>query len=96
MAKRLAYYAETYEILPDTQFGRWPGRATEQALLVFANAINRAWLKDRVVTFVAFDLKGAFNRAIKKTLDTRLKEKGIPTTARQWIQSFMEGRLANI
>jgi len=41
MAKRLAYYAEAYEILPDTQFGRWPGRATEQALLVVAKPEHR-------------------------------------------------------
>jgi hypothetical protein len=96
MARRLMYYAETYGLLPDTQFGGWPGRTTEQALLVLANAIDRAWLKDRVVTLVAFDLKGAFNGVNKTTLDSRLREKGIPTTARRWIQSFMEGRLTNI
>jgi hypothetical protein len=41
MAKRLSYYAETYELLPDTQFGGRPGRTTEQALLVLANAIGQ-------------------------------------------------------
>lgn len=39
MAKRLSYYAETYGLLPDTQFGSRPGRNTEQALLVLANAM---------------------------------------------------------
>jgi hypothetical protein len=42
MAKRLSYYAETYGLLPDTQFGGRPGRTTEQALLVLANAIDQA------------------------------------------------------
>jgi hypothetical protein len=83
-------------LFPDTQFGDRPGRTTEQALLVLANAIDRAWLKDKVVTLVAFDLKGAFNGVNKMTLGSRLKEKGIPTTARRWIQNFMDGRLANI
>jgi hypothetical protein len=60
MVRRLSYYVETHGLFPDTQFGDRPGRTTEQALLVLANAIDRAWLKDKVVTLVAFDLKGAF------------------------------------
>ena len=91
MARRLSYYAETHGLLLNTQFGGRPGRTTEQALLVLANAIDQAWLKDKVVTLVAFDLKGAFNGVNKMTLDSRLKEKGIPTTARRWIQNFMDG-----
>jgi hypothetical protein len=31
MAKRLSYYAETYRLLPNTQFGGRPGGNTEQA-----------------------------------------------------------------
>jgi Reverse transcriptase (RNA-dependent DNA polymerase) len=61
IAKRLSYYAERYRLLPDTQFGGRLGRTTEQALLVLASAIDQALLKDKVVTLVAFDLKGAFN-----------------------------------
>jgi hypothetical protein len=60
MAKRLSYYAEIHRLLPDAQFGGRPGRNTEQALLVLANAIDRAWLKQKVITLVAFDLKGAW------------------------------------
>lgn len=76
--------------------GGRPGRTAEQALLVLANAIDQAWLKDRVATLVEFDLKGAFNRVNKLTLAIRLKGKGITIKARRWIQSFMEVRLANI
>ena len=72
VTKRLSYYAETYELLLDTQFGGQPGRNTEQALLVLANAINRAWLKSKVVTLIAFDLKGAFNGVKKASLDDHL------------------------
>ena len=96
MAKRLAYWAETHRLLPETQFGGRAGRTTEQALLVLANAIDRAWMKGKVVTLVAFDLKNAFNGVNGKTLDVRLKEKGIPIKARNWIRSFMEDRSASI
>jgi hypothetical protein len=50
---------------------------------VLANAIDRAWLGQRVVTLVAFDLKGAFNRVNKISLDARLKAKGIPAVLRR-------------
>jgi ribonuclease HI len=96
MAKRLSYLAEHHGLLPDTQFGGRPGRTTEQALLILTNAIDRAWHGQRVITLVAFDLKGAFNGVNQISLDTRLQSKGIPTVARRWIASFMSGRQANI
>lgn len=96
MARRLSYYAETHGLLPNTQFGGRPGRTTEQALLVLANAIDRAWCQQKVVTLVAFDLKGAFNGVNKKSVDHRLQTKGIRAIARKWIASVMSDRFANI
>ncbi|KAI3093180.1 hypothetical protein CBS147333_10127 [Penicillium roqueforti] len=96
MARRLSFFAEHYGLLPDTQFGGRPGRTTEQALLMLANAIDRAWYRQKVVTLVAFDLKGAFNGVNKTSLDIRLQSKGIPSVARTWIASFMSGRQASI
>lgn len=96
IARRLSFYAEHYGLLPDTQFGGRPGRTTEQALLVLANAIDKAWYKQKVVTLVAFDLKGAFNGVNQISLDARLQSKGIPLVARRWITSFMSGRQASI
>ena len=96
IARRLSFWAESHSLLPDTQFGGRPGRTTEQALLVLANAVDQAWLRGKVVTLVAFDLKGAFNGVNGTTLDARLREKGIPSQAREWIQSFMQDRMASI
>ncbi|CEL10491.1 Putative Reverse transcriptase [Aspergillus calidoustus] len=96
IARRLSFWAETHKLLPDTQFGGRPGRNTEQALLVLANEVDRAWLRSKVVTLIAFDLKGAFNGVNKLSLDVCLQAKGIPTVARLWIGSFMEDRFANI
>lgn len=69
IARRLSYYVETHQLLPDTQFGGRPGRDTEQALLVLANSIDQAWLRGKVVTLIAFDLKRAFNGVNHTTLD---------------------------
>lgn len=62
MAKRLLYCVESRGFLPEMQFGGRPGRNTEQAPLVLANAVDRAclYLSSKIVTLIAFDLKGAF------------------------------------
>ncbi|GCB25864.1 probable RNA-directed DNA polymerase from transposon X-element [Aspergillus awamori] len=96
MARRLSYWAERFKLLPDTQFGGRPGRNTEQALLVLANAVYRAWERSRVVTLIAFDLKGAFNEVHQTSLDARLRAKSIPPKARQWIRSFLDDRQASV
>lgn len=72
VARRLSFYAEKYGLLPDTQFGGRPGRSTEQALLILASTIDKALRKSKVLTLVAFDLKGAFNAVSKDSLDSRL------------------------
>ncbi|EED16651.1 zinc knuckle domain protein [Talaromyces stipitatus ATCC 10500] len=90
MACRLSFWAESYKLLPDTQFRGRPGRNTEQALLTLANAIDRAWLRSKVITLVAFNLTGAFNGVNNSSLDACLQAKGIPTIARRWIRSFIE------
>ena len=82
--------------MPDTRFEGRPGRTAEQALLVLANAIDRAWYRQKIVTLGAFDLKGVFNGVNRTSLDFRLRAKGIPTVARRWISGFMSRRQANI
>lgn len=96
MARRLSYLAEKHGLLPNSQFGGRPGRTTEQALLVLSSAIDKAWYKHKVVTLVAFDLKGAFNGVNKASLNASLQKRQIPTVARKWIASFMSDRHANI
>lgn len=64
--------------------------------MVLSNAIDRAWYKHKVVTLVAFDLKGAFNGVNKTSLNSCLQARRIPTIARKWIASFMSDRHASI
>jgi len=96
IARRLSYLAEKHNLLPKSQFGGRPGRTTEQALLVLSSAIDQAWYKHKVVTLIAFDLKGAFNGVNKTSLDSSLRARRIPIVARKWIASFMSDRHANI
>ena len=48
------------------------------------------------VTLVAFDLKEAFNSVHSNTLEARLRERRIPSPAREWIRSFMQERSASV
>jgi ribonuclease HI len=96
VAKRLSFYAEKYNLLPDTQYGARPGRSTEQALLILVNAIWTAWRDHKVLTLMAFDLKGAFNAVNKDVLDHCLGQRRVPLQARTWIESFMENRSASV
>ncbi len=59
-------------------------------MLVLANAVNQAWLRGRVVTLLAFDLKGVSNEVSTITLGARLRESAIPAQTRTWIHSFMQ------
>jgi hypothetical protein len=45
---------------------------------------------------IAFDLKGAFNRVNKISLNACLWVKGIPAVARKWIASFISNYFTNI
>lgn len=94
MAKRLTYYAKRYNLLPNTQFEGLPRKTTKQALLILTKAIIKAWKKSKVISLMAFDLKGAFNEIAKRVLNQCLRKKGIPSKTRNWIQSFMTNRWA--
>jgi ribonuclease HI len=96
IAKRMSYYVENYNLLPNTQFGGRPGRSTEQALLILVDAIWKAWRQNKVVTLMALDIKGAFNGVNRLAMDHLLRGMGIPKIAREWTNSFMKDRWACI
>jgi hypothetical protein len=78
MAQQFSYLAEKGGLLPNSQFGGRPGRTTEQAPLVLSSVIDQAWSKHKVVTLIAFNLKGAFNGVNKASLDMSLQARRIP------------------
>ena len=89
-ARCLLFWVKAYKLLLDTRFGGRPGRNTEQVLLALTNAIDREWLRSKIITLIVFDLKGALSGVRKVSLDARLRAKGIPMMARRWIYICME------
>ncbi|OQE11161.1 hypothetical protein PENFLA_c080G07693 [Penicillium flavigenum] len=68
----------------------------EAVVALLLNAIDRAWYKNKVVTLVSFDLKGAFNGVNQTSLDACLRAGRIPVVVRKWIASFISDRYTSI
>jgi hypothetical protein len=96
VARRLSYWAETHGLLPNNQFGARPRRSCEQALVILVDRIRAAWRKQRVLSLVSFDVKGAYNGVPHQVLTARLKAKGIPTQVVEWVASFCTQRSATM
>lgn len=96
VARRLSYWAETWNLLPHTQFGARPRRSCEQALILLVEHIKDAWRKGNVLSLLSFDVKGAYNGVPKEVLLAKLESSGMPQAMVQWIRSFCSERKASI
>ena len=96
LARRLSYWAETYNLLLDTQFGARPRRSCDQALVLLTEKIQEAWRKQKVLSLVSFDVKGAYNGVPRQVLVSRLRAKGIPERVTKWVDSFCANRRVTV
>jgi len=72
-SRHISYAVETFGLLPANHFGARKRRSTEQALLLLQEQIYKAWRSRRVLSFVSFDVKGAYNGVFKDRLLQRLR-----------------------
>jgi ribonuclease HI len=96
MAARLSYIAEKYNLLPENHFGARPKRSAEQALNVVVERIYQAWRRQKILTLVSFDVKGAFNGVHAHVLERRLRSRRVPDQATKWIRNFCSQRKAQV
>jgi hypothetical protein len=96
IATRLAFYVEEHDLLPTTHFGARRRRNAEHALMTLVERIHYAWRKQRVVSLLSFDVKGAYNGVVPEVLLRRLRKHGIPEELIQWIGDFCRDRTATI
>ena len=61
MVDTISYLTETYELLPAHHYGGWPGRSTEDAMMILTENIYKAWKNQKIYTAVFMDVAGAFN-----------------------------------
>jgi hypothetical protein len=96
VAERLAYLAETHNLLPKNHFGARKGRSATQALSTLQESIFQAWKEKKVLSLVSFDIKGAYNGVDIEVLAQRLRERGIPRQLVTWVLDFCTERRASV
>ena len=92
----VAYYAETYHLLPKNHFGARKARSATDALCILQESAFQAWRDHKILSLISFDVRGAFNGVDVEVLVKRLKRRGIPQLIVNWTQSFCTGRNAAV
>jgi hypothetical protein len=95
IARRLAYWAETHDLLPINQFGARPRRSWEQAVVLLVEKMKEAWRRGEVLSLVSFDVKGAYNGVPREVMAARLRQNGIPANVVR-VLSFCSNRRATV
>lgn len=96
VAKRLSHIALKYRIFSPLHFGATPRRSAVDAAATLTHDVEKAFQDQEVVTALAFDIKGAFDRVTEDRLVKRLWEQDIPLPMIRWVASFLNGRSAAV
>ena len=86
-------FAKSMGLLPEAQMGARQGRSTETAIASLLARIRAAWDSGgAVVSVLALDVSGAFDRVLKERLTWTLHQRGLPRAIYNWVFSFMSDR----
>ena len=91
IAEILSYQAEKHHLLPDTNFGRYPGRSTMDTLHLTVNFIFDNWRKGNVVSALFLDAKGAFPSVEVQQLIHNMRMEGVPQQYTNWVLNRLQG-----
>lgn len=80
MAKRLGHIALKHGLISPLHFGAIAGRSAVDTAATLTHDIEKAFQSQEVLTALAFDIKGAFDRVSESRLTKRLWEQNIPIT----------------
>lgn len=96
VAKRLSNIALKNGPISSLHFGAFPGRSAIDATATLTHDVEKAFENHDVLTALAFDIKGAFDRVSEKRLVQRLWEQKIPLPLLRWVSSFLTERKAAV
>ena len=78
VARRLAHLALKYRLFSPLHFGATPRQSAVDAAATLTHDVEKAFQDQEVMTALAFDIKGAFDKVTDSRLVKRLWEQGIP------------------
>ena len=96
VAEILSYQAEKHHLLPDTNFGRCPGRSTTGTFHLTVKFIFDNWRKGNVVSALFLNVKGAFPSVEVQQLIHNMWMKGVPQQYTNWVLNRLQGRQTKI
>lgn len=85
-----------YEIFSPLHFGTTPRRSAVDAAATLTHDVEKAFQDQEVLTALAFDIKGAFDRVTDTRLIQRLWKQNIPISMIKWVASFLNNHTAAI
>ena len=94
IARKISYLTEKLRLIPDTQMGARPGRATDTALELLTEQVHTVWNqgKDKVASLLSIDVSGAFDTVSHRRLIHNLRKRKIPEWITKWTESFLKER----
>lgn len=96
VARRLAHLALKYKLFSLLHFGATTRRSAVDAAATLTHDVEKAFQDHEVLTALAFDIKGAFDRVTNTRLIKRLWEQNIPLSIIRWVASFLNNRTAAV
>ena len=87
-----SYILETHNLLPNTHFGRRPGRSMEDSLHLLENTIHHAWRQKWVVSALFLNIEGAFPNAVTDRLIHNMKRHHLPLKIVSFTDRMLCGR----
>ncbi|CEJ95251.1 hypothetical protein VHEMI10742 [[Torrubiella] hemipterigena] len=96
IARRMAYYAITYNIVHQNQAGALPKRSATDLVAALIHDIELERKKGNYVTIATADVQGAYDAILRNRMATRHYLQGWPINLVNWIHSFLSGRRVSI
>ncbi|VDB89214.1 unnamed protein product [Peniophora sp. CBMAI 1063] len=92
VTERLTFLCEEFDLLPHTQFGGRPGRATTDSMHYLTDIITTAWAQGKVVSVLFLDIEGAFPNAVPEVLLHDLRMRRVPRYIVDFVARILDGR----
>ncbi len=96
LARRIAYLAETHNLLPDTHMGGRRLRSCEHGIHYLLERIYQAWNSNKIASMLLLDVSGAYDKVSHPRLLHNLRKRGIDTSITSWIESFLSDRTTTL
>lgn len=92
IANRLAYLADTFQLLPRRHTGGRKLTSTEHAMHMILQRIYQAWSEGKVATLLLLDVSGAYDNVSHERLLHNLRKRRIDPKIIRWVASFLSDR----